>query len=83
MSATPPDDAFTRLSAAYVDPRRLELYLARIAVDHGRRALTALRGDDVPVFEAELRAYGRIAHGLIASGYWLPDAESQIGWGVS
>lgn len=74
-------DAFDLIAAGYTDPRRLELYLARIAVDHGQRALVALRGDDLSAFEAHLQAYGRIARGLIESGYWLADADEQVGWG--
>ena len=77
------DATFAAIQAGYVDPRRLELYLARIAIDHGQRALAALRADNLGAFEAHLQAYGRIARGLIESGYWLADADAQVGWGYS
>ena len=64
-------------------PYRLELYLARAAIDHGRRALAALRGHDIALFEAHLLAYGRIARGLIEIDYWERGAMAQIGWGQS
>ena len=87
MSGVAPvaDIIFTALDARAhapdMRPCRLELYLAKVAVDHGQRALAALREQDTALFEAHLLAYGRIARGLIEIGYWALAASAQTGWG--
>ena len=77
------DATFDAIARGYQDPRRLELYLARVALDHGGRALAARRAGDDAVFAAHLRAYGQIARGLIETGYWVHDGRLQVGWGFS
>ncbi len=57
------------------DPQRLELYLARVAIDLGQRAMTAYRAGALGEYSAHLLAYRRIEKGLVASGYWPEDAE--------
>lgn len=75
------DRVFSAIQAQYQDPRRLHLYMARVALDHGTRGLAAARSGDTAAALAHLQAYRRIRHGLIADGYWEPDAALQVAIG--
>ena len=75
------DAVFSALQAQYEDPHRLHLYMARVALDHGRKGLDAARSGDTSSALAHLLAYRRIRHGLIADDYWEPDAGLQVSIG--
>ena len=68
------DVVFAALAAGWQDPYRLELYLARVALDLGERAMAAYRAGEIGEYRAFLLAYRRIEKGLVASGYWAEDA---------
>lgn len=75
---TPEQSAAVFAALSYQDPQRLHLYLARVAIDHGRKALDALALGQEGVYQAHLMAYRRITRGLVEDGYWEPCAATQV-----